>query len=103
MKTTIIAFDKSDLASRRSAAVERKALEQALILGNIEVDLIKVNSISESYSDELFGVLVAKYGLQNFLQRVKISNAKNSILKSIATVVQRREMERKKQALVACA
>lgn len=98
MKTTTIAFDKSDLASRRTAAVERKALEDALAFGSIEVDLMNVDSISESYSDELFGVLVAKHGLDTFLKQVRILNAKDGILKSIAKVIQRREQERKKLA-----
>ena len=96
MKTTKIAFEKSDLASRRTAAFERKAVEQAIELGAVEVDLMHVNSISESYSDELFGVLVAKHGLDTFLKKVKILNAKEGILKSIAKVIQRRELERKK-------
>ncbi|EPC4055535.1 STAS-like domain-containing protein [Vibrio parahaemolyticus] len=96
MKTKI-AINKSDLASRRTASVERKALEEAILFGDrVEVDLSCVNSISESYSDELFGVLVAKHGLEAFIKQVTILNAKESILKSIAKVIQRREFERKK-------
>lgn len=96
MKTKI-AISKSDLASRRTASVERKALEEAILFGDaIEVDLKSVNSISESYSDELFGVLVAKHGLDAFVKQVTILNAKESILRSIAKVIQRREIERKK-------
>ncbi len=95
MNKKIISINSSDLASRRTAALERKSLEEALIFGDfVEVDLRQVNSISESYSDELFGVLVAKHGLSTFLNHVKILNAKENILKSIAIVIQRREVER---------
>ncbi len=72
MKKTTISFKNSDLASRRAASSERKALDQAIRLGSVEVDLMNVSSISESYSDELFGVLVAQHGLDTFLKRVKI-------------------------------
>ncbi|MEZ9133071.1 hypothetical protein BCT04_11885 [Vibrio breoganii] len=99
MNTQRIAFSKTDLASRKTAAIERKSLESALSFGKVEIDLNNVDSISESYSDELFGVLVAKHGLEPFLTQVKILNAKDSILKSIAIVIQRRESERKKPSL----
>ncbi|OCH26235.1 hypothetical protein A6E13_20010 [Aliivibrio fischeri] len=103
MNRITIAINKSDLASRRTAAIERKALESAFIFGDIiDVDLRYVDSISESYSDELFGVLVAKHGLEAFLEQVKILNAKESILKSIAKVIQRREHERKKPLKLKC-
>lgn len=94
MTTVRIPLPSGDLASRRLAIAERQKIE--LYLNDrvsVEVDLKNVESISESYSDELFGVLVAKLGLAAVLNLIKVSNANNSALKSIATVMQRRNNE----------
>lgn len=80
-----------DLASRRLAIDERHKIE-GYIANNTTVflDLSNVESISESYSDELFGILAAKNGVSNLLSHLKIENAKTSVLLSIATVIKRR-------------
>ena len=59
----------------------------------MDLDLSGVYSISESYSDEIFGVLVVKFGVTKILNQVKVRNASPSILKSIAKVIQRRSNE----------
>jgi hypothetical protein len=94
MNTVKIPLPSGDLASRRLAIAERQKIEFYLNdKVRVEVDLKDVESISESYSDELFGVLVAKLGLAAVLDLLKVSNANNSALKSIATVMQRRNNE----------
>jgi len=94
MTTVKIPLPSGDLASRRLAIAERQKIEFYLNdKVRVEVDLKDVESISESYSDELFGVLVAKLGLTAVLELLKVSNANNSALKSIATVMQRRNNE----------
>ncbi|MFI8417713.1 STAS-like domain-containing protein [Serratia sp. NPDC078593] len=94
MTTVKIPLPSGDLASRRLAIAERQKIEFYLNdKVRVEVDLKDVESISESYSDELFGVLVAKLGLGVVLELLQVSNANNSALKSIATVMQRRNHE----------
>lgn len=83
-----------DLASRHLAIGERHKLE-GYLRGHylISVDLSGVSSISESYSDELFGILVAKYGVEDVLLHIRIQNAEPAILRSIATVIKRRSVQ----------
>jgi uncharacterized membrane protein len=85
---------EGDLASRNQAIPQRHQIE-VLIRGSnvVDLDLSGVYSISESYSDEIFGVLVVKFGVTKVLSQVKIRNASPSILKSIAKVIQRRSNE----------
>ncbi|EKN4866617.1 STAS-like domain-containing protein [Yersinia enterocolitica] len=83
-----------DLASRRLAIVERHIIEAYLIESKVVyLDLSGVESISESYADEIFGVLVVKYGVNAVLHSIKLENASPAILKSVAKVIQRRKHE----------
>lgn len=85
---------KGDLASRNQAIPQRYKIEVLINGGNfVDLDLSDVYSISESYSDEIFGVLVVKFGVTKVLQQVKVRNACPSTLKSIAKVIQRRSDE----------
>ncbi|MGQ1214784.1 STAS-like domain-containing protein [Acinetobacter baumannii] len=52
-----------------------------------------MDSISESYADELFGMLVKEYGLETILNRMKIINGDDYLLGSIASVIQRRALQ----------
>lgn len=83
-----------DLASRKLAIAERYKLEAFLTEGKtVKLNLEDVLSLSESYSDEIFGVLVVKLGANLVLKNVRVENASPSILKSIAKVIQRRHHE----------
>lgn len=85
---------EGDLASRNQAIPQRHKIELLIQEGNsVDLDLSGVFSISESYSDEIFGVLVVKFGVAKVLDQVKIRNASPSILRSIAKVIQRRSNE----------
>ncbi|MGE0969064.1 STAS-like domain-containing protein [Klebsiella sp. WOUb02] len=85
---------EGDLASRNQAIPQRHQIEVLIKDGNaVDLDLSGVYSISESYSDEIFGVLVVKFGVTRVLSQIKIRNASPSILKSIAKVIQRRSNE----------
>lgn len=82
-----------DLASRTLAVPFRQMLETAFIEDKssiIELDLKAVQSISESYADELFGILVKEFGVETVLDRMKIINADDYVLESIASVIDRR-------------
>lgn len=84
-------FQRTDLASRTLAARERSAIDHKLD-GNqrLTIDLANIASISESFADELFGVLVLQRGLTFVTTHLKIINAKDSVLRSIAVAMKRR-------------
>jgi len=84
-----------DLASRNLAIPQRQKIEEAISSQEsvIEIDLRSVSSISESYADELFGVLVKQYGQEFVLNHMKLVNAGDFILQSIASVIKRRSQE----------
>ncbi|NEK83098.1 MAG: STAS-like domain-containing protein [Pantoea ananatis] len=96
MNTVIYRLPEGDLASRTQAIPQRHKIETLLFEGNtIKLDLSGVLSLSESYSDEIFGVLVVKHGQKKILSCLKVQNASPTILKSIAKVIQRRSNELK--------
>jgi anti-anti-sigma regulatory factor len=84
-------FVESDLAARTSARYRRIEVEQAIASNKtIVIDLTNVLSVSESYADELFAVLVKKHGLEWFSTNIKLQHASKSVLLSIATAIRRR-------------
>jgi hypothetical protein len=73
------------------AAQERATIESLLSTNDtVKVDLAKVSSISESYADELFGVLVLQRGLEYVTKHLRIVNAADSVLRPIAVAMKRR-------------
>jgi hypothetical protein len=96
MKITTITFPPGSLASRSQAIIARQEIEGLLFADNtkLHIDLSEVDSISESYSDEVFGVLVLRHGSEHLFKCIQLDNAKQHILASIATVIQRRIKER---------
>lgn len=87
MTKLIISPLGTDLASRRSAALLRASLEDVLASGCAPtVDLSHVKTISESYADELFGILALEHGLAS----VSINGAESAVLREIAVAIRRR-------------
>lgn len=85
------ALRHSDLASRNLASKERSALHNRLKNhGQVVIDLAGVESISESFADELFGVLVLEKGFDFVVKHIKIINAADDVLRSIAIAMKRR-------------
>ena len=85
MKTSIIVLPDSDLASRAKARGYREAVNQIIAHGNkVEFDFSSVFSISDSFADELFGVLASEIGRDGIGDYIKVINAKDSIYKIIA-------------------
>lgn len=94
MDNEIFDLPAGDLASRKNAISVRESLKSLWI--NYSIVLInceKVESISESYADELFGVLVLQFGYENLISRLKIQAAKPQVLASIASVIKRRRTQ----------
>ena len=94
MEAFAIKLTGSDLASRQTAAAERQRLLAQSVSGDrIAVDLSQVETVSYSYADELFGVLVAVKGWEWFVQTISLVNANEHILRVIADVINRRLKE----------
>jgi hypothetical protein len=84
-------ISSSDLASRHSAAAQRRVLLKALeVHQKVRIDMSLVKSISDSYADELFGVLASEIGLECVLSRVKIVGANEGVLKGVARNIKNR-------------
>lgn len=95
METTLICPAGTDLASRQSAALLRSNIDSILANGDKAVlDLSHVESISESYADELFGVLVLEHGLAVFAETVSVRGATSSVLRRVAGAIRERSAER---------
>jgi STAS-like domain of unknown function (DUF4325) len=89
--THAVVFPSAYLASRRSAAATRRDIESALEdSSRVEIDLTSVRSISESYADELFGVLVGRIGLEELFSRVALVGASERVVDSIVKAVRTR-------------
>ena len=91
--TLSYALPKGFLASRKLAIPHREHIEQAFNnseIMQIQIDLSGVESISQSYADEIFGVLVEEFGCEDVLHKIKIRNAKDYVLENIAIVIDRR-------------
>jgi STAS-like domain of unknown function (DUF4325) len=91
MSTYRIKIGDSDLASRQAAAGLRAQIEQRVLSGDkVSIDLGSVFSISESYADELFGVLALRYGLEWLTDRVAFHNSKPFVFRAIADAIRQR-------------
>lgn len=91
MNNILIHVEGTDLSSRRTAAVVRQKILNGVSEGkSIVIDLTEVKSISESYADEAFGVIVANQGLKWFLKNVHIESQREPVIKSIAYAINRR-------------
>lgn len=84
-------FEFSDLASRSAAASLRRRIEEAVAAdADARLDFGEVQSISESFADELFGVLVRRKGLAWLLDHVALEDARDEVLASVARAIRAR-------------
>lgn len=92
-----IIIENSDLASRQAAAELRFKVERlAKSAQKIQLDFINVFSISESYADELFGVLAVRNSLDWLTEHVSILHADEATFRSIANAIRQRLAENNK-------
>lgn len=78
------------LASRFSAGALRARVEAALLQGRARLDLSVVESVSESWADELFGVLVAAYSLPWVFERLELVGVRQDVAQTIASAIRYR-------------
>lgn len=89
----VYTFHHTDLASRALASRSRTSLSSKLSdCEQVVIDLGRVQSISESFADEFFGVLVMQRGFDFVVQHVKIINAADHVLRPIAISMKRRRL-----------
>ena len=94
MAEITIKLEGPDLASRKTAAVERHKLLGHTAAGNkVAIDLSSVLSLSYSYADELIGVLAAIQGWEWLIKNVQLKNANEHVLRVIAEAINRRLKE----------
>ncbi|MHB8623875.1 MAG: STAS-like domain-containing protein [Sulfuricaulis sp.] len=94
MTEITIKLQGPDLASRRTAAIERqKLLGYTANRNKVVVDLSNVVSLSYSYADELFGVLTVIKGWDWLTKNVSTNGANEHVLRVIAEVINRRLKE----------
>lgn len=95
----IILFNNTDLASRSVARVKRQEVEPLILAGETLVfDCSKVESISGSYADELFGVLALQFGEETLLSKIKLRNCKEHCLEVIAESIMKRSAQKTSSA-----
>ena len=94
MTDITIKLEGTDLASRKTAAIERHKLVGHIAAGNkVVVDLSSVASLSYSYADELFGVLAAIKGWDWLTKNSRLIGANEHVLRVIAEAIDRRLKE----------
>lgn len=91
MNKLLIKINNTDLASRTAARKLRLQMLESLSPNSmVSLDLSSVESVSDSFADELFGVLSAKLGLEEFFARVSVVGAKESVSRAIAVNIRNR-------------
>ena len=91
MKNAILTVPETDLGSRHAAAKFRLRVEEHALLGEkVVIDLGAVLSISESYADELFGVIVARRGLEWLADHVVFIRTDPAVFHAIVTAIRQR-------------
>ena len=66
--------------------------------GKVSIDLGGVFSISESYADELFGVLALRYGLGWLSDNVAFHNQNHFVFRAIASAIRQRLISKSPEA-----
>ena len=91
MSNKIVKIVGPDLSTRRAAVPVRLQVE-ALNAGGSRVvlDFESVEDVTESYADELVGVLVLKHGLAKLHDRAVITNASERVLLTVARAIKHR-------------
>ncbi|MEZ5469860.1 MAG: STAS-like domain-containing protein [Lysobacterales bacterium] len=83
-------FTDTDLASRHSAAKLRNDIDALLDEGSVVLNFSQVLVVSESYADELIGVLVEQRGLAPLFERLQLRGVRSNVARSIAAAVRQR-------------
>ena len=91
MNIQTISISQTDLASRSEASKFRVRLLKIINDdSSVNIDFQGVESISDSYADELFGILALSLGIEKFFRIISIINASDRIFQVIAANIHTR-------------
>ena len=87
------------LASRKGVIQYRDQIEDLLKNSNgyVYVDLKTVEGICGTCADEIFGVLVMRFGFENIINRIKLLNGSKRVVTNIAEAMNRRKLQSEKE------
>ena len=87
------------LASRKGVIQYRDQIEDLLKNSNgyVYVDLKIVEGICGTCADEIFGVLVMRFGFENIINRIKLLNGSKRVVTNIAEAMNRRKLQSEKE------
>jgi len=87
----------TDISSRRTASILRAELVSMIANGGgpIELDFAKVESVSDSFLDELVGVTVKQFGTHWFRENIRVTNLTADDRASLLQIINRRLHETK--------
>lgn len=83
----------TDLSSRHRASELRAAIEYRVASGDVDrivIDLRSVRTISHSFADELFAVLVLECGESWFRDHIGITQSSPSVRQTVLEAIQQR-------------
>ncbi|WP_427926122.1 STAS-like domain-containing protein [Xanthomonas campestris] len=83
-------IEETDLASRASAAALRNEVEDVLRSGHVVLDFKSVLSVSESYADEFFGVLIEHYSIAWVFSRLQVVGTSPEVVRTIRKAIRYR-------------
>ncbi|HEY1602107.1 MAG TPA: STAS-like domain-containing protein [Pirellulales bacterium] len=82
-----------DISSRARGAELRAKVEQQIRAGNkVVLDFVGVRTISDSFADELFGVLLEDYSDIWFRENVEVRNIAQFPRKTILGAIEQRKL-----------
>ncbi len=80
------------LCTRESGRAAFKEIESSFATEfNVIFDFAEVNSITNSFADEVFGRLVLQHGIDNVRNRTHFANINRSSALTIRTAIERRK------------
>lgn len=92
MNTTTISFATSGLASRDSAIIKRNEVMHEVEKGyHVIIDFTNVESLSNSYADELFGILFKKFGIEWLRKNLTVKFKNEFLRKTILDAIEYRK------------
>jgi hypothetical protein len=82
----------TDISSRRTASIFRAELVSMIASGGgpIELDFADVESVSDSFLDELVAVTVKQFGTQWFREHIRVTNLTADDRASLLQIINRR-------------
>jgi hypothetical protein len=94
MTTPVIALVRygTDLSSRATGSAVRNIIDNAIAVGatSVTVDCAGIRTLSESFADEVFGILVSTHGKPWFKNHVAVIGLTDSTRTAILRAVHER-------------